>query len=102
MNKKYFHVLNIFDNIYAVDILQTIFTDECLGTFFDDKVAKLYFNYGSKNTVELQLNKLIQNKSIKYSWGVLKAKKWHLTWQDNFQPITIDNKLTIIPNCLSL
>ena len=93
-----FDVLTILDNIDAVDIIQTTFEPECLGAFFDDKVAKLYFDYGSKNKIEVQLNRLRQHRSINYLWDVLKSEDWHLAWKDNFQPIIIDNKLTIIPD----
>jgi len=98
MKEHSFDVLTILDNIDVVDIIQTTFDPECLGVFFDDKVAKLYFDYGAKNKIEVQLNRLIQNRSIDYLWDVLKSEDWHLTWQDNFQPIIIDNKLTIIPD----
>ena len=98
MNKKYFDVLTIFYNTDTVNIIQTTLNIECLGTFFDRDSAKLYFNHGSKNKIELKLKKLTQNNSIKHKWEVLKSEDWHLTWKDYFQPITIDNKLTIVPD----
>ena len=98
MNKNNFDVLTIFNNIDVVDIIQTILYSECLGTVFDNEIAKLYFKSGLKNKIELQLNKLKQNHSIDYLWEVLEPENWHLAWQDNFKPIIIDNKLTIIPD----
>ena len=45
-NTDYFDVLDIPDNRESVDMIQTLMGNKCLGTFFQNGSAKLYFNSG--------------------------------------------------------
>ena len=34
---------------------------------------------------------------FKWEWEKQKQEDWHLTWQENFQPVIIEKKLAVIP-----
>ena len=97
-NRDYFDVLNISDNQESVDMIQALMGNKCLGTFFHNGTAKLYFNRGLREEMNLKLEALLSAKTIKWTWETLASEDWHLTWQDHFKPIVINNKLAVIPH----
>ena len=96
-NKDYFDVLHIIDNPESVDMIQALMGNKCLGTFFKDGSAKLYFNNGLREQLDLQLGKLLLDQTMQWSWETQDNENWHLTWQDHFKPVVFENKLAIIP-----
>jgi len=97
-NKDFFDVLNISDNLNSVDMIQTMLGDECLGTFFQNGLAKLYFNSGLRKEIDIKLGNLLTENTFTWSWEKQTCENWHLAWQEHFKPVVIDNKLAVIPH----
>ena len=95
---EYFDVLNINDNNENVDMLQSLLGADCLGTYFKNGAAKLYFNDGKRNDIEIQLQEICADFPFQWNWEKQKREEWHLVWKENFQPVIIDNKLAVIPD----
>ena len=95
---EYFDVLNINDNNENVDMVQSLLGADCLGTYFKNGAAKLYFYDGKKNDIEILLQEISADFPFQWNWEKQKKEDWHLAWKDNFQPVVIDNKLAVIPD----
>ena len=95
---EYFDVLNINDNNENVDMVQSLLGPDCLGTYFKNGTAKLYFNDGKMNDIEIQLQEICADFPFQWNWKKQKREEWHLAWKENFQPVVIDNKLAVIPD----
>mgnify|MGYP006086053587 CR=1 FL=1 len=100
MNKglNFFDVLCINSDSGNVDIIQSLLGVDCLGTYFENNIANLYFEGGKKNNINILLNNIDQSIKIEFYWIKQSKENWHLAWQDNFKPVIIENKLAIIPN----
>ena len=55
---EFFDVLSISDENGNVDMIQALMGNDCLGTYFKNGTAKLYFQGGLKNNLEEQLQKI--------------------------------------------
>ena len=97
-NKEYFDVLNISSNRELVDMVQALMGNKCLGTFFQNESAKLYFNSGLRDEMDITLEELFKDKTMKWEWEKQVREDWHLIWQDHFNPVIIENKLAVIPH----
>ena len=96
--RDFFDVLSISDENGNVDLIQALMGNDCLGTYFNNGTAKLYFQSGLKNNLEQQLQKINSNHPFQWKWEKQNKEDWHLTWKDNFQPVIIDERLAIIPH----
>ena len=96
-NKKSFDVLNINNKDNNEDIIQCLLGKDCLGMEKTNSISKLYFNDGKKDKIETQLNNINLSIPIKWKWEKKYNEDWHLTWQKNFKPVIINNKLAVIP-----
>ena len=94
----YFDVLSIDDNNEKVDIIQSLIGTDCLGTYFKNGTAQLYFNGGNKIDIELRLQNINADVNFNWKWNKQLKEDWHLAWQDNFTPVIIEKKLAIIPH----
>ena len=94
---KFFDVLNIQDNNEKADIIQSLMGSNCLGSYCNNGTVKLYFKGGLRNRIESQLKEINTAIPFKWKWEKQNKENWHLTWQDNFQPVIIDEKLAVIP-----
>ena len=94
----YFDVLSIDDKNEKVDIIQSLLGTDCLGTYFENDTAQLYFNGGNKDDIELRLQNINADLNFNWKWNKQLKEDWHLAWQDNFTPVIIENKLAIIPH----
>ena len=94
---NYFDVLIIKDELDSVDMIQVMMKDKCCGVFYENDSAQLYFNQGFKESINRELVQLFPERSLEWEWGIQNNEDWHLTWQDKFKEILIDNKLAIIP-----
>ena len=94
----YFDVLNIVDETDKVDIIQSLIGNDCLGTYFKNGVALLYFDGGKRGNIEVCLNNINADFHIQWNWKKQNKEDWHLAWQDNFTPVIIDKKLAVIPH----
>ena len=95
---NYFDVLSIDDKNEKVDIIQSLIGTECLGTYFENGTAQLYFNGGNKDDIELRLQNINADVNFNWKWNKQRKEDWHLAWQDNFTPVIIEKKLAIIPH----
>ena len=93
---KYYDVLLVTNN-ELVDYLQYILKDECLGVYFHDENAKLYFPSGIQSKINKKLNQIIIKGENTWVWEKLADDNWHLKWQDNFKPLVFDQNLAIVP-----
>ena len=95
---EFFDVLSISDENANVDMIQVLMGNDCLGTYFKNGKAKLYFQGGLKKNLEEQLQKINSNHPFQWKWEKQNKENWHLKWQDNFQPVIIEKKLAVIPH----
>ena len=95
---KYFDVLSIIDENGNVDIIQSLIGNDCLGTYFKNETAKLYFQCGIKNQIDNRLREINLKFPFKWEWEKQNKENWHLMWQDNFQPVIVNEKLAVIPH----
>ena len=94
----YFDVLSIDEKNEKVDIIQSLIGTDCLGTYFNNGTAQLYFNSGNKDDIELRLQNINADLNFNWKWNKQRKEDWHLAWQDNFTPVIIGEKLAIIPH----
>ena len=94
----YFDVLSIDDKNEKVDIIQSLIGTECLGAYFENGTAQLYFNGGNKDDIELRLQNINADVNFNWKWNKQGKEDWHLAWQDNFTPVIIEKKLAIVPH----
>ena len=94
----YFDVLSINDENGNVDIIQSLLGNACLGTYFENRAAQLYFNGGKRDEIELCLQNIYADFQFQWKWKKQKKEDWHLAWQDNFTPVVIEDKLAVIPH----
>jgi len=95
---KFSDVLSIRDKNGNVDMIQSLLGNDCLGTYFMNGTAKLYFKGGLKNNLEERLHKINSDFPFKWEWEKQNKEDWHLAWQDSFQPVIIKGKIAIIPH----
>ena len=95
---EYFDVLSIDEKNEKVDIIQSLIGTDCLGTYFENGTAQLYFNGGNKDDIELRLQNINADVNFNWKWNKQRKEDWHLAWQDNFTPVIIEKKLAIIPH----
>ena len=97
INSDYFDVLNISDNQKSADMIQAVMGKKCLGAFFLNGSAKLYFQSGLREEVNIKLEEIHIDQMIEWNWETQSKENWHLAWQDHFKPVVIENKLAVIP-----
>ena len=95
---NYFDVLNINHINEDVEIIQSFLSNICLGTYIENNLAKIYFCGGDKDKVEVQLQNIKRGYNFEWKWEKQKKEDWHLAWQENFVPVIIDEKLSVIPS----
>jgi len=94
----YFDVLSINDEKGNVDIIQSLLGIDCLGTYFENGAAQLYFDGGKKDDIEVSLQKINADFQFQWKWKKQIKEDWHLAWQENFTPVIIGKKLAVIPH----
>ena len=95
---EFFDVLNIQGDKGKADIIQSFMGSNCLGACCNNGTTKLYFQGGIKNQIETRLIEINLGFPFKWKWGKQNKEDWHLMWQDNFQPVIVDEKLAVIPH----
>lgn len=94
----YFDVLSIIDEKGNVDIIQSLLGIDCLGTYFENGAAQLYFDGGKKDDIEVNLQNIYSGFHFQWKWKKLNKEDWHIAWQENFTPVIIQKKLAVIPH----
>jgi len=97
-SNNFFDVLNIVNDYNKANIIQSLMTNKCLGSYIEKNIIKLYFDHGSKNEIEQKIQHLIIEGSLNWYWEIQKNEDWHLKWQNNFKPLIINKKITIVPS----
>ena len=95
---EYFDVLSRDDKNEKVDIIQSLIGTDCLGTYFKNGTAQLYFDGGKRNYIEVSLQNINADVNFNWKWNTQRKEDWHLAWQDNFTPVIIEKKLAVIPH----
>ena len=95
---EYFDVLSIDEKNEKVDIIQSLIGTDCLGTYFENGTAQLYFDGGKRDYIEVSLQNINADFHFQWKWEKQNKEDWHLAWKDNFQPVVIDEKLVVIPH----
>ena len=95
---EYFDVLSINDENGNVDIIQSLLGNDCLGTYFENGDAQLYFDGGKRDDIEVSLQNINADFHFQWKWEKQNKEDWHLAWKDNFTPVVIEDKLAVIPH----
>jgi len=90
--------LIIESNKGEVDIFSALFQSNSMGSIVDDNMISIFFPYDKKNIIEDQLMCYNGKFEFKWTWDIIEDEDWHLSWKDNFIPVYIGNRVTIIPS----
>ena len=55
---EYFDVLTIDEKNEKVDIIQSLIGTDCLGSYFENGTAQLYFDGGKRDYIEVSLQNI--------------------------------------------
>lgn len=94
----YYDVLSLYSSEDNISMIQFVFGNDCLGSHILEECAKLYFHPGKKSGFENKLVKLNRKMNIQWQWEIQQREDWHLSWQENFKPVIINDRLAIIPH----
>ncbi len=95
---EYFDVLSVKNENGYAEMVHSFFAGECLGSRIDGETTKLYFTGGEKEDIEIKLNTLPNTLQSQWNWEMQPKEDWHLSWQDNFHPVLIEDKIAIVPS----
>ena len=90
--------LIIESNKDELDIFSALLQSNSMGSIIDDNMLSIFFPYDMKNTIENKLVYYNEKFKFRWTWNSIEDQDWHLTWKDNFIPINIGNRVTIIPS----
>ncbi len=94
----FWEVLNIKGNLDAAEILFSKIENYCLGSFIEGNLTKIYLSIEFRSKVINIINNLELPNNINLTWGKIDNEDWHLMWKENFTPVTINNKINILPD----
>ena len=94
---EYFDVLTVNNENGYAEIVHSFFVGECLGSEVEGESTKLYFTGGEREDIESKLSTLPNALQSQWNWEVQPKEDWHLSWQDNFHPVLIEDKIAIVP-----
>ena len=57
-----------------------------------------YIEIDDYEIIKKNLNNHVYNNYLKYSFEEKIKEDWHLAWKDNFTPINIKGKITVVPD----
>ena len=95
INKKSWKQLKIYGDSSNRDFCISLFDNYMMGSEDRDDFSLIYFNNKDQKKVEMILNekKIIKN----WMWNDIVEKNWNKKCKDFFKPVTINNKIQIIP-----
>ena len=91
-------VLTLKGNKQSVEIISAVLSENSLGSIDKDDSILLFFVPHNKDRLDVQLNELSEKYMVDFSWSEQPLENWHLAWQDNFTPINVEDKISIIPD----
>ncbi len=94
---EYFDVLTVNNENGYAEIVHSFFAGECLGSKIEGEITQLYFTGGEKEIIESKLSTLPNALQSHWHWEVQPKEDWHLSWQENFHPVLIEDKIAIVP-----
>ena len=94
---KYWDVLTLFGERETVEIVSSLLQNQSLGCIDIDSKLLLYFSPNKKDEVNSSIKHFKKIYKYDYEWNKQEVQPWHLSWQDNFKPIYINNQIAIIP-----
>jgi len=97
-NGEYFDVLTFENGEDSAEMVHSYFQEECLGSQVDGNLTRLFFTGGIKESIELKLSTLPIALKLHWNWEVQQREDWHLSWQDNFHPLFVEDKIAIVPS----
>ena len=68
-----------------------------LGTYEHEEKITMYFDFFFKVEVENMLKKLLKRYELHYKWNKEHKKNWMENWKDFFTPVSIQDKVIIVP-----
>ena len=95
INKKSWKQLKIYGDFSNREICISLLDNYMMGSEDQDDFSLIYFNNKDQKKVEMILNekKIIKN----WMWNDIVEKNWNKKCKDFFKPVTINNKIQIIP-----
>lgn len=90
--------LQLTTNSSNRDMILALVGTDSLGVVIDNTVIKLYFPEKMKASVDSNLQNLQPQFNFNWNWEVIQDENWHLAWKENFQPVNITEKITIVPS----
>ena len=97
MNDKWLS-LSVRGNNDTLEIVSSFFDRYALGSQINSDEVIMYFQIDDKQRVENILNHLNSKYNVKSHWGSLKSENWMSNWKDFFTPVSIQEKVLIIPD----
>jgi ribosomal protein L11 methyltransferase len=91
-------VLTLKGDQQSVEIISAVLSENSLGNIDKDDSIQLFFDPHYKDRLDVQLNELSEKYIVNFSWSEQPIENWHLSWQDNFTPINVEDKILIIPD----
>jgi ribosomal protein L11 methyltransferase len=98
LKQIYWLELIIESNRDELDVLSALFQDNSMGSVFNEKTLSIFFLNSMKNSIENKLIYYNEKYQFEWTWNIIKDEDWHLNWKDNFIPVRIGNRITIIPS----
>ncbi|MAV64818.1 MAG: hypothetical protein CMG00_06485 [Candidatus Marinimicrobia bacterium] len=90
--------LNINTNQLDQSIISSYFEQYSLGNQYLDQEVIMYFLLKHKKVVNDIVLKLDKKYNIDYNWKIIKSENWMTNWKKYFKPVSIDEKVVIIPD----
>ena len=97
MNDKWLS-LCINGNSKNLEIISSYFEDYSLGNQINSNNIMMYFFIDDREKVENILLDINDKYHIQYDWGSIESENWMNSWKDFFSPVSIQNKVLIIPD----
>ena len=94
----FWEVLNVHGDLDEAEIIFSKIENYCLGSFIDEDLTRIYLSIESRSDVVNIINNLELPDNISLTWEKIDNEDWHLMWKENFTPVSINNKINILPD----
>ena len=97
MNNKWLS-LCINGSDQRLEIIGSYFDRYSLGSQINNDSITMYFFIDDKGKVGNILSGINDRYDIQYDWGIIKSENWMSNWKDFFNPVSIKDRVLIIPD----